>query len=94
MGEDEVKELTTNDLVFMSGLTLRQINWAIDKKLIVPIGGCKGSGVPNMFHPALGYELWVVKQRLDWGLSVEAAWRGQDPKQKLLRAPKLDYTKE
>lgn len=71
--------LTTGDLVLASGLTERQVYWAIETGKIKPIDGRKGSGVPLQFPLRLVSELTLVRKRLQWGFSVAAAWRQTDP---------------
>jgi hypothetical protein len=71
--------LSTKDLIEQTGLTIRQIHWAIINERLTPIGGRNGYGKHNRFHPEIVSELILVRKRLEWGLTVDAAWREEDP---------------
>ena len=88
---DLTKLVTQKDLVKGSGLTQRQVFYAIETDRITPVFNRRGSGNTSYFDPALITQLRMVKERLDWGLTLDAAWREEDPNIPLPDPPKFNY---
>lgn len=89
MNEDKL--VTQKDLVEQSGLSKRQVFYAVEKGYVKPLVGRRGSGNTQYFDPLWVEQLRRIKARLDWGLSYDAAWREDGPNGEPPLAPNFNF---
>lgn len=88
---NETEFVTQKDLVEQSGLSKRQVFYAVEKGYVKPLVGRRGSGNTQYFDPLWVEQLRRIKARLDWGLSYDAAWREDGPNGEPPLAPNFNF---
>lgn len=70
---------STTELADLTGATFRQIDYWAHRGLIRDVTGAAGAGNHRRWTRTDVERIRRVMERLDWGLTLDAAWRAEDP---------------